>query len=75
MPSLGKPGAEKIGFIFNLVPKYKIEEKVRNNTEVYYDIKCELYHKYSSLFMGEGVGNCSSRERKFRNVVDRLLDN
>jgi hypothetical protein len=64
-PSLWKPGAEKINFMFNLVPKYEILKETESNTEYTYKIRCDLYNKNNGKFMGSGLGYASSREKKF----------
>lgn len=63
-PSLWKPGAEKICFIFNLVPKYEILKEVEKN-EYTYKIRCDLINKNNQKFMGSGLGYASSKEPKF----------
>jgi hypothetical protein len=65
-PSLGKSGAEKINFIFNLVPKYVILTKTSNDSEIAYELRCDLYNKNTGKFMGSGVGYCSSKEDKIQ---------
>jgi hypothetical protein len=67
-PSLWKPGAEKINFMFNLVPKYEILKETETNTEYTYKIRCDLYNKNNGKFMGSGLGYASSREKKFASV-------
>lgn len=64
-PSLWKPGAEKINFMFNLVPKYEILKETESNTEYTYKIRSDLYNKNNGKFMGSGLGYASSREKKF----------
>jgi len=65
-PSLWKSGAEKINFIFNLVPKFKILKAKEYEEEYSYKINCSLVNRNSGRFMGSGLGFCSSRERKYR---------
>lgn len=62
--SLGKSGAEKICFMFNLVPKYVILAKTSNKNEVAYELRCDMYNKVTGKFAGSGVGSSSSREDK-----------
>ncbi len=64
-PSLWKPGAEKINFMFNLVPKYEILKETESNIEYTYKIRTDLYNKNNGKFMGSGLGYASSRENKF----------
>ena len=65
LPSLGKPGAEKINFIFRLVPKYKILSKTFRATEITYELQCDLVNKITGEFSGSGVGACTSLEDKW----------
>ncbi len=61
-----KPGAEKLSLVFKLACKYKIDvhDLPRNHREV--SITCSIYHQTSGIFLGEGVGSCSTEESKFR---------
>jgi len=65
-PSLWKSGAEKINFIFNLVPKFEILKAKEYEEEYSYKINCSLVNRNSGRFMGSGLGFCSSKERKYR---------
>lgn len=65
-PALLKAGAEKLGFVFRLAPKFAIEEKDLPNGHREYRINCELYHIVSGKFCGSGVGTCSTMESKYR---------
>ena len=67
-PSLYKPGAEKIGMTFRLVPRFEGERQPIDlgNGHREYVIKCDLYHAHSGLFCGAGVGSCSTMEGKYR---------
>jgi hypothetical protein len=70
-PTLLKAGAEKLDFTFRLLPRYKITRNELPNNHREYEIVCELYHQ-SGTFAGEGVGNCSTMETKYRyrNIAD-----
>lgn len=70
-PSLGKSGAEKIDFIFNLVPRYVILSKTSTSAEIAYELRCDLYNKNSDKFMGSGVGYCSSKEDKMQKSMTK----
>ena len=72
-PSLGKSGAEKIDFIFNLVPRYVILSKISTDKEIAYELRCDLYNKNSAKFMGSGVGYCSSREDKMQKSMQKQM--
>ena len=68
-----KSGAEKIGTMFNLAPKISKEEIVElGEGHREYRITVGLWHYPTGMFVGEGVGSCSTKETKYRyrNVSD-----
>jgi hypothetical protein len=64
-PTLFKPGAEVLCATFRIAPSYRIEDL---STEDYsrYRIVCIGTHQTTSIFLGEGVGSCSSNEEKYK---------
>lgn len=68
-PSLLKPGAEKLMFTFHLVADPEVEvhdlyhPTVQGHRE--YRVKVKIYSA-KGLFMGGGVGSCSTMESKYR---------
>ena len=76
-PSLLKPGAEKICFIFRIEPEYQITRHELPNGHREFEIVCALKKIGSGEKVGEGVGSCSTMESKYRyrNVADyEILD-
>jgi len=65
-PTLYKPGAEKLGLTFRLMPQFKITKSELPNGHREYEVVCTLIHVPSQLMMGEGVGSCSTMESKYR---------
>lgn len=72
-PSLLKPGAEKIGSLFGLTPRFKLIDKVMNWTGegnpdnepfFYFEYKCELYR--AGEFVASCDASCNSWEKKYR---------
>lgn len=66
-PSLLQPGAQKLCFMFRLIPSFRIEacdELANNHRE--YRIRCRLTHAATGQLVGEGVGSCSTMEAKYR---------
>ena len=72
-PSLFKPGAEKLGSLFGLTPKFKCVDKIMNwNGEgnldnepfFYFEYKCELYR--GGEFVSSCDASCNSWEKKYR---------
>lgn len=64
-PSLYKPGAEVLCVTFRVAPSYKIED-LSNADSVRYRITCVGTHQTSLTVLGEGVGECSSNEEKYK---------
>lgn len=65
-PSLLKPGAEKLCFVFRLAPEFEIERDDLPNGHREYRIKCRLRNMATGSIVGEGVGSCSTMESKYR---------
>jgi len=65
-PSLLKPGAEKLGFMFRLAPAFQEERIDLGNGHREYVIRCVLTHIPSGQIVGEGLGSCSTMESKYR---------
>ncbi len=65
-PTLYKPGAEKLGFTFRLMPEYEIHKTDLGNGHREYEVVCKLYHIQTGAFVGAGVGSCSTMESKYR---------
>lgn len=64
-PSLWKPGADLIGFMFRLEADYRDEEVIHEPGYIYYRVKCVLTHIPTGKRVGSGVGSCNSRETKY----------
>lgn len=71
-PTLFKAGAEKLCLLFRLAPTYKIERAELPNGHVEFTITCTLLHQPTGMFVGEGVGLCSSMESKYRYRKNRV---
>lgn len=65
-PTLLQPGAEKIGFMFHLVPTYSYEERELPNGHREYGFTCTLTQRETGQVMGMGYGLCSTMESKYR---------
>jgi hypothetical protein len=64
-PTLFKSGAEKLGLLFHIGPHYRVEE-ISAGDAVRYRLHCIGRHQNTGLELGEGVGECSSDEQKYR---------
>jgi hypothetical protein len=64
-PSLWKPGAEVLCTTFHIAPSYKVED-LSNHDCVRYRVTCVGTHQATSIVMGEGVGECSTGEEKYK---------
>ncbi|MCK9569980.1 hypothetical protein M0R72_13640 [Candidatus Pacearchaeota archaeon] len=69
--SLLKAGAEKLGFTFRLLPKFTVTRNDLPGGHREYEVTCDLWHQ-GGAFAGQGVGNCSTMESKYRyrNIAD-----
>ncbi len=65
-PTLYKAGAEKLCFTFRLVPEFEIKRNDMPNGHREYEIKCTLRNAVTGAVMGQGVGSCSTIEKKYR---------
>lgn len=63
VPSLYKPGAEKLMSIFRLVADPEVED-LGENGEAHYRVKVKIYSASGNL-LGAGIGECSSQEEKY----------
>lgn len=65
-PSLYKAGAEKLGFVFRLIPGFEVTRWDLPNDHREYEVLCILKHLTTGAVVGQGVGNCSTMESKYR---------
>lgn len=65
-PTLLQPGAEKIAYMFKLVPTYKVEREQLGSGHREYTVECTLTSRGTGEVMGFGVGECSTMESKYR---------
>jgi hypothetical protein len=63
-----KSGAEKLCDVYGLADRYRILTKVEDfNLGLFdYTIECDLTRKTDEMFVGSGLGSCSSFESKYR---------
>jgi hypothetical protein len=64
-PSLYKPGSEKILATFRLAVE-PIVEDLSHSDEARFRVKTKLTHMGSGVFVGSGIGECSSDEEKYK---------
>lgn len=64
-PTLYKPGAEVLCATFRIAPKYRIED-LSTHDSVRYRVTCVGVHQLSGIELGEGIGECSSMEEKYK---------
>lgn len=65
-PTLFQSGAEKIAYMFKLVPKYEVERSDYQGGHREYQVECTLSSRETGEVMGYGVGLCSTLESKYR---------
>jgi hypothetical protein len=64
-PTLYKPGAEVLCVAFRIAPEYRIED-LGDATTARYRVTCVGRHQVTGGALGEGVGECSSAEEKYK---------
>lgn len=67
-PTLYKPGAEKLCELYGFAAHVKSKEEERDFETGYYRVvyTLQLVHRASGVVVGEGVGECSTFESKYR---------
>lgn len=60
-----KAGAEKLSFVFRHAPKFKVEITDLPKEHQRYNVLTEIYSK-DGVFLGQGVGSCSTTESKYK---------
>ena len=65
-PSLFQSGAEKIAYMFHLVPTYEIHRTDFEAGHREYEVTCALKSRKSGETVGYGMGTCSTLESKYR---------
>ncbi len=73
-PSLLKPGAEKLGLTFRLVPEFRLERFDLPGNHREYEVICLLTHAPTGQIMGSGVGSCNTMEAKYRFRTGEVTD-
>lgn len=64
-PTLYKPGAEVLCVTFRVAQEYKIED-LSTADIARYRVTCVGRHQTTGIVLGEGVGECSSGEEKYK---------
>jgi hypothetical protein len=64
-PTLLKPGAEKLCAAFHIAPKFEIEDLSFDDV-IRYRVTCRGFHQATGVLLGEGSGECSSNEEKYK---------
>jgi len=64
-PSLYKPGAEVLCVTFRVADKYEVEDLTVDGM-ARYRVRCVGVHQVSGMVLGEGMGECSSHEEKYK---------
>jgi hypothetical protein len=64
-PSLYKPGAEVLCVTFRIADKYEIEDLSADGI-ARFRVRCVGVHQVTGDILGEGVGECSSHEEKYK---------
>lgn len=65
-PSLWQPGAEKIAFMFRLVPTYELSEVELDGGHLEVTAKCTLTHGPTGQLAGNAWASCTTMEDRYR---------
>ena len=65
-PTLFQSGAEKIAYMFHLVPSYEIHKTDLGGGHREYEVTCTLTSRDNGEVMGYGMGSCATLESKYR---------
>jgi hypothetical protein len=71
-PTLLQPGAQKLTMMFGMADTYDVKQTDFPNGHREYRATCKLIAKSNGMTQGEGVGLCTTMEKKYRyrNVAD-----
>lgn len=64
-PSLWKPGAEVLCATFRIAPSYRVDD-LSDHDRIRYRVTCVGTHQNTGTVLGEGMGECSSNEEKYK---------
>jgi hypothetical protein len=78
-PTLLKPGAELLCVTFNVADRMSdgYPERIEEDGHVRYIVKLDFYDRVSNTYLGFGIGECSSAEKKYcwrASVCDEEFD-
>ena len=65
-PSLWQAGADKLCVAFQIAPKIRLIEELGGHEEKTYRVTVVGVHQGTGIELGEGAGECSSNEEKYR---------
>lgn len=65
-PTLLQPGAQKLMLMFGLADSYQIVQTDHPNGHREYQVTCTLTSKQTGQIQGNGIGLCSTMEKKYR---------
>jgi hypothetical protein len=65
-PTLLQPGAEKLALTFHLAPSFEIERIDLPEGHREYIVTTNIVSAVTGVFLGQGVGSCSTMESKYR---------
>ena len=70
-PSLWQPGAQLLDNLHGYAPLFDLIDKVEDWVQGFfqYRYKCRLIQRRDNIIVGEGIGSCNSKEKKYRIAV------
>ena len=64
--TLFKAGAETLAATFRIAPQYAIEDLSPSSDEIRYRVRCTGVHQLTGIELGQGMGEASSHEEKYK---------
>lgn len=64
-PTLFKPGAEVLAVTFRISPSYQTDD-LSTSDEIRYRVTCTGTHQLTGVMLGQGLGEASSNEEKYK---------
>lgn len=69
-PSLLKPGAEKLLFLFNIRPEFTVVQSTRDFQRGFFEylIRCDGYDRATGALVGSGLGSANIYEKRYTRI-------
>ena len=70
-PSLWQPGAQVLDTLHGYAPTFTLMDKIEDWEKGFFNLRylCRIIRRRDGKIVGEGVGSCNSKEKKYRTAV------